>query len=180
MNDADMDQIRPQATNSRRAFVKGALMTAAAVSAPSLLPRDPAVRAQQSAGIRSFDHVSFPLQNTDAMMAFYRALGLQVDVSPQICMVHLGDQKINFHQPELWEQDSFVMRAPAARPPCGDFCFVWEGSHESLTALLDRVGAEVIEGPAPRPGGRAGGTVGGTSRYIRDPDGNLVEFIIYA
>ena len=180
MNDANADHVRPQAPSSRRGFLKSAIMAAAAVSAPHLLPRGPAVQAQQSAGIRSFDHVSFPLQNTEAMMAFYRALGLQVDVGPQLCMVHLGDQKINFHRPELWEQESFVMRAPAARPPCCDFCFVWEGSPESLTALLDRVGANVILGPAPRPGGRAGGSVGGTSRYIRDPDGNLVEFIIYA
>ena len=96
------------------------------------------------------DEISFPLQNTEAMMTFYRALGLQVNEGPQICMVHLGDQKINFHQPALWQQESFDMRAPAARPPCGDFCFVWEGSPESLTALLDRVGAEVIAGPAPR------------------------------
>ncbi len=180
MNDTDADDARPQAPSSRRAFSKGAIITAAAVSAPDLLPHDPAVWAQQGAGIRSFDHVSFPLQNTEAMMAFYRALGLQVDVGPQLCMVHLGDQKINFHRPELWEQESFTMRAPAARPPCGDFCFVWDGSPESLTALLARVGADVILGPAPRPGGRAGGSVGGTSRYVRDPDGNLVEFIIYA
>ena len=113
-----------------------------------LLPGGPAVRAQQRAGIRNFDHVSFPLQNTEAMLAFYRALGLQVNEGSQICMVHLGDQKINFHQPELWQQESFTMRAPAARPPCGDFCFVWEGSPESLTTLLDRVGAEVIAGQA--------------------------------
>ena len=178
MNDTDHE--RPRAPSSRRAFIKGAIVAGAAASALELLPRGPAVRAQQRAGIRSFDHVSFPLQNTEAMMTFYRALGLQVNEGPQICMVHLGDQKINFHQPALWQQESFDMRAPAARPPCGDFCFVWEGSPESLTALLDRVGAEVIAGPAPRPGGRAGGTVGGTSRYVRDPDGNLVEFTIYS
>jgi catechol 2,3-dioxygenase-like lactoylglutathione lyase family enzyme len=28
--------------------------------------------------IRGFDHVSVPMQNTDAMIAFYRALGMSV------------------------------------------------------------------------------------------------------
>jgi catechol 2,3-dioxygenase-like lactoylglutathione lyase family enzyme len=45
--------------------------------------------------------------------------------------------------------------------------------------LFERVGAEVELGPVDRPGGRAGGSVTGTSRYIRDPDGNLLEFMIY-
>ena len=170
---------RPHAERSRRSFIKGALVAGVAASVPGLSSRSAVVRAQQP-GIRSFDHVSLPLQNTAAMLVFYRGLGLQVNEGEQIYSVHLGDQKINFHQPALWQQESFTMRAPAARPPCGDFCFVWEGSHESLTAALERLEAEVIAGPAPRPGGRADGSVGGTSRYVRDPDGNLVEFIIYS
>ena len=69
---------------------------------------------------------------------------------------------------------------PAAKPPCGDFCWVWEGSPESLKAMLDRAEAKIIEGPGPRDGGRKGGTVTGQSVYVRDPDGNLLEFMIYA
>ncbi len=30
-----------------------------------------------------------------------------------------------------------------------------------------------------RRGGRGGGSVEGMSRYVRDPDGNLLEFIVY-
>ena len=113
------------------------------------------------------------------MVRFYRALGFHVNEGSRICSVHFGDHKINFHRRALWQSEDFTLRAPAARPPCGDFCFVWEGSAHALTAALDRAGAEVIEGPVERRGGRDGGTVTGMSRYVRDPDGNLLEFIIY-
>jgi catechol 2,3-dioxygenase-like lactoylglutathione lyase family enzyme len=83
---------------------------------------------------------------------------------------------VNFHRPELWPRQGFTLRAPAAVPPCGDLCFVWDGSRESLGALLDDVGAAIEEGPVTRHGGRR---TDGTSVYVRDPDGNLLEFMIY-
>ena len=136
-------------------------------------------RGHAGSGIRSFDHVSLPMRNTDAMLSFYRALGLTVNEGPQICSVHFGDQKLNFHRPEFWQDVSFTTRAPAAEPPCGDFCVVWEGGVDARTMLFERVDAEVELGPVDRLEGRGGGSVTGTSRYIRDPDGNLIEFMIY-
>ena len=136
-------------------------------------------RAQASGAVSGFDHVAAPMQNTEAMVRFYRGLGFQVNERARICSVHFGDHKINFHRPALWQNEAFPLRAPAARPPCGDFCFVWEGSAHALTAKLDAAGAEIIEGPVERQGGRDGGNALGTSRYVRDPDGNLLEFIIY-
>jgi catechol 2,3-dioxygenase-like lactoylglutathione lyase family enzyme len=53
---------------------------------------------------------------------------------------------------------------------------VWDGTPESLKAMLDRAGAKVVEGPVERQGGRK---KAGTSKYVRDPDGNLLEFMIY-
>ena len=135
--------------------------------------------AQVGGPIRSFDHVAAPMRNTEAMVRFYRALGFGVMEGERICSVHFGDSKINFHRPAAWQDASFTLRAPAAVPPCGDFCFVWDGTEAALIETLDRAGAEVIEGPAPRTGGRDGGTAEGVSRYIRDPDDNLLEFIIY-
>lgn len=126
--------------------------------------------------IRGFDHVSLPLRDEDAMVAFYRALGLDVDENPHLVVVHLGDQMINFHRAATWQREGFTLRAPAATPPCGDFCFVWDGSPESLNAALDAAGADVIEGPVPREGGRR---IASSSVYVRDPDGNLLEFMIY-
>ena len=178
MGDATMAQPTEQRYRRRR-FLKQMVAAGAAVSASASLACGSGVLAQEGA-IRSFDHVAVPMQNTEAMVAFYRALGLHVMETAGRVSVHFGDQKINFHRPESWQRTAFTLRAPAARPPCGDFCFVWEGSAESLTAVLDRAGAEVIWGPGPRDGGRALGTVRGTSRYVRDPDGNLLEFMIYS
>jgi len=97
--------------------------------------------------------------------------------TPTAVSVYIGDQMINFHRPQHWKDATFTLRAPAARPPCGDLCFVWDGTPGSLKAMLDRVGAKVIEGPADRQGGRR---KVGSSVYVRDPDGNLLEFMIYS
>jgi catechol 2,3-dioxygenase-like lactoylglutathione lyase family enzyme len=129
--------------------------------------------------IRSFDHAAIPIQKIDEMLAFYRALGFGVDDKGPRYSVHFGDQKINFHSPEVWQSGRFTLRGPTAVPGCGDFCFVWEGSPESLRAMLAQAGAKIIEGPVERTGGRSGGRAKGTSLYFRDPDSNLLEFIVY-
>ena len=115
------------------------------------------------------------MQNTEAMLAFYRGLGLPVTENANACSVYIGDQMINFHRPELWQR-GFSLRAPRAVPPCGDFCLVWDGSEELLQSLLDQAGVEIEEGPVVREGGRR---AAGSSVYVRDPDGNLVEFMTY-
>jgi catechol 2,3-dioxygenase-like lactoylglutathione lyase family enzyme len=83
---------------------------------------------------------------------------------------------INFHRPETWQRSGFTLRAPAAEPPCGDLCFVWDGSGPLLRERLERAGAAVVEGPVAREGGRREDA---TSVYVRDPDGNLLEFLTY-
>ena len=138
-----------------------------------------ASRAQSANAIVGFDHVAVPMRNTDEMVRFYRALGLKVNEGERICSVHFGDHKINFHRPGLWQDERVTLRAPAARPPCGDFCFVWDGTDEQLNRALDRAGAEIEVGPVDRQGGRDGGKATGMSTYTRDPDGNLLEFMIY-
>jgi catechol 2,3-dioxygenase-like lactoylglutathione lyase family enzyme len=126
--------------------------------------------------IRGFDHVSLPLENTADMVAFYRSLGLAVAEHPHVVSVYVGDQMINLHRPATWQREGFTLRAPAAKPPCGDLCFVWEGSPESLRALLNDAHVKIVEGPVPRQGGRRADA---SSVYVRDPDGNLLEFMIY-
>lgn len=127
--------------------------------------------------IAGIDHASLPMRDTEAMVTFYRSLGFDaVELGPVVSM-YAGSQMINFHRPELWQRDGFTLRAPAATPPCGDLCFVWEGSANALHELLASVGAALEEGPVTRHGGRR---VDGTSVYTRDPDGNLLEFMIYA
>ena len=132
--------------------------------------------AQQAGRVRGFDHVAVPMQNTEAMTTFYRALGLQLTETPTAVSVYIGDQMINFHRPARWQNPADTLRAPAARPPCGDFCVVWDGTLDALKATLDRAGAKLELGPVERAGGRR---TNGTSLYVRDPDGNLLEFMIY-
>jgi catechol 2,3-dioxygenase-like lactoylglutathione lyase family enzyme len=153
--------------SSRRRFVKGVMAAGSAAEG---------AMAQQAGAIRGFDHVALPMQNTDAMLAFYRGLGLQVSENANAVSVYIGNQMINFHRPARWQSAAFTLRAPAAKPPCGDLCFVWDGTPEALKAMLDRAGAKIIEGPVARQGGRQKAA---SSVYVRDPDGNLLEFMIY-
>ena len=165
--------------NPRRTFIKRALAAGAALAAPGALASRVAASPRQASGVGALDHVAVPMQNADAMIAFYRALGFVVREGANIVSVHFADQKINFHRPALWQRETFTLRAPAAAPPCGDFCWVWEGSEASLREAIARVGVP-IEVEGQRDGGRDGGDAVGQSVYIRDPDNNLLEFIRYA
>jgi len=156
--------------SSRRTFVK-------TIVAASAAGRTIEIGAQQPGRVTGFDHLALPMQNTEAMLAFYRSLGFDIREGANAISVYVGNQMINFHRPTLWQSASFTLRAPAAKPPCGDLCFVWDGTAASLKAMLERVGATIEVGPADRAGGRQ---KTGSSVYIRDPDGNLLEFMIYA
>jgi catechol 2,3-dioxygenase-like lactoylglutathione lyase family enzyme len=156
---------------SRRSFV-ARVATAGAIAAAGGI----SVTAQQTNKVRGFDHVALPMLNTDAMLAFYRRLGFEMRESPAAVSVYIGSQMINFHRPSRWQDATFTLRAPSARPPCGDLCFVWGGTAGELKTWLDGAGAKVEEGPVLRQGGRK---ANGSSVYIRDPDGNLLELMIY-
>jgi catechol 2,3-dioxygenase-like lactoylglutathione lyase family enzyme len=127
--------------------------------------------------VTGLDHVALPMRDTDAMVAFYRGLGFDIEENRAIVCVRVGEQMINFHRPELWPREQFTLRAPGAVPPCGDLCFVWDGTVESARAALDAVGTAIEEGPVERFGGRRGRPA--SSVYGRDPDGNLVELMVY-
>src|SRR6476661_3772571 len=83
----------------RRRFIRDVVAAGAAVDA---LSGAAAAQTARAGGIRSFDHVALPMQNTDAMLAFYRGLGLEITENVQACSVYIGTQMINFHRPALW------------------------------------------------------------------------------
>jgi catechol 2,3-dioxygenase-like lactoylglutathione lyase family enzyme len=136
--------------------------------------------------VAGFDHVAIPTGRPDEMLRFYRAMGFTVPTPDEwrasgarVFSIQFGDNKINVHAPELWKSASFTLRGPTALPGCGDFCFVWAGTPAQLDAALERAGARIEEGPVRRIGGRDAGRSEGSSVYTRDPDGNLLEFIVY-
>jgi catechol 2,3-dioxygenase-like lactoylglutathione lyase family enzyme len=157
-------------TPSRRTFVKTIVSAGAAASTSR-------AQAQQAGRVRGFDHVALPMQNTGAMVTFYRALGFQTSETANAVSVYIGDQMINFHRPARWMDGRFKLRARASKPPCGVLCFVRAGTAATRKTTLEHAGAKVEEGPVDRPGGRR---KIGSSVYVRDPDGNLLEFMIYA
>jgi len=131
--------------------------------------------------IRRLDHVAIPVAEMGPMLEFYQSLGFTVDdeYAPLFYSVCQGDMKLNLHSPKLWQSKKFDLRGPTAEPGCGDVCMVWDSSEAELEALLQTAGVKIIEGAVERVGGKDGGTATGSSRYCRDPDGNLLEFIVY-
>ena len=132
--------------------------------------------------VEGFDHVAIPTHRPEDLIAFYGALGFAVpDASAWLesgvpfFSIQFGNQKINVHCPAMWQNPDFDLKGPTAAPGCGDFCFVWKGAAADLRDTLDRAGAEVVAGPVELLGARGKGT----SLYTRDPDSNLLEFIIY-
>ena len=69
--------------SSRRNFVKRLVAAGVATDGAVLV-------AQQPGSIRGFDHVALPMQNTQAMLAFYRSLGLEVSENATACSVYIG------------------------------------------------------------------------------------------
>lgn len=136
--------------------------------------------------VTAFDHVAIPTSKPDEMLRFYRALGFSAPTpedwraqnSPSFS-IQFGENKINVHAPALWQDSAFTLRGPTAQPGCGDFCFVWSGSMGELKATLQRADASIEEGPVERIGARHAGRAKGISVYTRDPDHNLLEFIVY-
>jgi catechol 2,3-dioxygenase-like lactoylglutathione lyase family enzyme len=66
--------------------------------------------------------------------------------------------------------------ADPVRPGNSDLCFAWSGTPDEAVEHLRAYGVEPEIGPSERTGARGGGT----SVYFRDPDGSLLELIVYA
>ena len=128
------------------------------------------------------DHIAMPTANAEKLIEFYKRLGFTINDEDKwrngdvgIFSIQIGDSKINVH-PEGY---TATLRGSTAVPGCTDSCFVWEGTAEACQLMLVEAGVEVIRGPGPRRGARAGGGLPAVSLYARDPDDNLLEWMIY-
>lgn len=133
--------------------------------------------------ISGLDHIALPTNQPTAMMEFYEALGFEVpeerfwrDVENPMLVIQCGTQKINLHEPAEWQDKQFTLRGHSALPGSGDMCFVWDDTLDALLLNLQKAEVPIETGPVKRYGGRGPGI----SFYIRDPDANLIEFIIYS
>lgn len=125
----------------------------------------------------TLDHVVIAVSDWDRSNAFYRDVcGAElVELSeppPTRWRYRFGDVQFNVHGPGM--DPTPVARIPAA-PGMADLCLVWPGTVDEVVEHLRENAVEIELGPVPRNG--AGGK--GQSVYFRDPDGSLVEFIVY-
>ena len=122
----------------------------------------------------TLDHCVIAVTDWTRSNAFYRdVVGAEVVDRPGGTFAYrFGDQQLNVHGPGAGVGP--LARVPVT-PGNSDLCFVWDGPVEEAVAHLAAHGVEAEEGPVARTGAR--GT--GTSVYFRDPDGSLLEFIIY-
>ena len=119
--------------------------------------------------IRSLDHIVLTCADPEATVAFYERVGMQrEEFGGGRLALRFGDQKINLHQAGA----EFQPHAATPLPGTGDLCLLVDDPIEAVVAHLGDVGIPIEEGPVDRTG--AVGPL--RSVYVRDPDGNLVEF----
>ena len=128
----------------------------------------------------SIDHIAMPTANAERLIEFYKRLGFTINDEEEwrageanAFSIQVGDSKINVH-PEGYTAS---LRGPTAVPGCGDICFVWDGTADECKEMLEKAGVETISGPGPRRGALKHRNA--VSLYARDPDENLLEWMIY-
>jgi catechol 2,3-dioxygenase-like lactoylglutathione lyase family enzyme len=120
--------------------------------------------------IDHLDHLVLTVADLAATEAFYqRVMGMTpVSFGEGREALHFGNQKINLHQAGR----EFEPKAKRATPGSADLCFIVETPLDDVIAHLKDEGVVIIHGPVAKTG--ATGPL--RSVYIRDPDGNLIEF----
>ncbi len=121
----------------------------------------------------TFDHCVIHVGDWNRSIAFYRdVLGAEIVPNGKGAHFRFGPAQLNTHGPD---QIGHPRAGVPVMPGNSDICFEWHGDIESAAAHLARHQVPVELGPVQRSGAR--GT--GTSLYFRDPDGSLLEFIVY-
>ena len=126
-------------------------------------------------GLTGLDHVVIAVTEWERSNAFYRdVLGVEIVEVPYGRFAYLlpDGRRLNVHGPGSTPSPRAV---DPVRPGNSDLCFEWDGDVESAVAHLEQHRVEVEVGPVERSGARGDGT----SVYFRDPDGSLLELIVY-
>lgn len=121
--------------------------------------------------IRKIDHVVITTANWKRCIAFYEKIGFSARDGGGRYELFAGDFKINVHQKgaELQPHAAFVQCGSA------DLCFELDCDVDRFAVEMRKQGLQTEVGVVSRTGAR--GTM--RSVYLRDPDGNLLEFSSY-
>ena len=120
------------------------------------------------------DHSVLHVSDWERSNAFYRdVLGAEVIPNGSGWAYRFGESQLNLHGPGV---DATPVAKLPVQPGGSDLCFEWPGPIKEAQAHLKACGVEVELGPVERSGAK--GT--GSSVYFRDPDGSLLEFILYS
>ena len=142
----------------------------------------PAAAARSSPAVStalSLDHLVLTVQDLHATVQFYEAvLGMTHSSfaspsSPGVLRhaLSFGAQKINLHV----RGREFEPKAARVQPGSADLCFLVRESVDEVLGRLRDAGVEVLEGGTVVERTGARGRL--RSVYVRDPDGNLVEYV---
>jgi catechol 2,3-dioxygenase-like lactoylglutathione lyase family enzyme len=119
------------------------------------------------------DHCVIHVSDWDRSNRFYaQVLGVEILPRQGGFTYRLGDFLLNCHGPGVVPK--LVARIPVA-PGNSDLCFVWPDTIEAAIAHLEKYGVPVERGPVATQGAKGAAT----SVYFRDPDGSLLEFMVY-
>lgn len=121
--------------------------------------------------IKKIDHFVITTANIIACCDFYQKLGFRIETQDGRYAFFAGDFKINVHikGSELSPHAQHVTVGSA------DFCFEISGAIDTFKQHLIEQHIEIELGVVPRSG--TNGIM--ESIYLRDPDGNLLEFSSY-
>jgi catechol 2,3-dioxygenase-like lactoylglutathione lyase family enzyme len=128
------------------------------------------------ARVASLDHLVLTVKNLDATVQFYeKFLGMKhtsfTTNGVERHGLKFGTQKINLHI----SGREFEPKAQNVQPGSGDLCFLIENNVDDVLKRLLAEGIEMLEGGEVVERTGAQGQL--RSVYIRDPDGNLVEYV---
>lgn len=121
--------------------------------------------------IKRIDHFVLTTSNLEQCRAFYTAFGFECIKRDGRYELRAKNVKINLHL------TGSELNPHAARPTpgAGDVCFEVECPLSEIRAIADANGFEYVLREADKVGFHGAMK----SVYLRDPDGNLVEFCAY-
>jgi catechol 2,3-dioxygenase-like lactoylglutathione lyase family enzyme len=119
------------------------------------------------------DHCVIHVSDWERSNRFYaQVLGAEILPRQQGFTYRLGDFLLNCHGPGIVPK--LVARKPV-EPGNSDLCFVWPDTIEAAVAHLSKYGVAIEKGPVATRGAKGDAQ----SVYFRDPDGSLLEFMVY-